>query len=195
MQIGLKNQLLWQCWGLYSHFYVCTFFVCRRENELMPRGAWGMRLEEQIYISFVRNVPFYKQIARYFRKKLADGTLGRLSRLPGSRRVAAALEVHYNTVLRAYRLLREDRLIRMYERKNAWAENTGGWWMVEASKKYARYDIKAALREALALGANETELKAWLKDVIDDQVFEAIRLHRQDLANGRRPPRRWAESS
>ncbi len=154
-----------------------------------------MRLEQQIYISFVRSVPFYKQIARYFRKKLADGTLESRARLPGSRTVAAQIEVHYNTVLRAYRLLREDRLIRMYERKNAWAENTGGWWMVEASKKYARYDIKAALREALALGATESELKAWLKDIIDVQVFDAIRLHREDLAKGRRPPRRWAESS
>ncbi len=154
-----------------------------------------MRLEKQIYISFVRNVPFYKQIARYFRKKLADGTLESRSRLPGSRRVAAALEVHYNTVLRAYRLLREDRLIRMYARKNAWAENTGGWWMVEASKKYARYDIKAALREALALGATEIDLRAWLKDIIDEQVFDAIRLHREHLAKGRRPPRRWSESS
>ncbi len=143
-----------------------------------------MRHENEIYISFVRNVPYYKQIARYFRKKIADGTVRNRARLPGSRLVAAALEVHYNTVLRAYRLLREDRLIRMHERKNAWAENTGGWWMVEASKKYARYEIKAALREALALGATEQELKAWLKDVIDDQVFDAIRSHRELLARG-----------
>ncbi len=144
-----------------------------------------MRHEEEIYISFVRNVPYYKQIARYFRKKLADGTMRHLGRLPGSRLVAAALEVHYNTVLRAYRLLRDDRLIRMYERKNAWAQNIGGWWMIEASKKYSRYDIKAALREALALGATENELRAWLKDIIDDQVFDAIRRHREALAQPR----------
>ena len=143
-----------------------------------------MRLEEQIYISFVRNVPFYKQIARYFRKKFVDGTYTHGGRLPASREIAAALEVHYNTVLKAYRLLREDKIIKMYARRRAWAENTGGWWMIAGAKHHARFEVKAAVREVLALGATDSETVQWLKDIVDEEVFETAKRHRQLLQDG-----------
>jgi DNA-binding transcriptional regulator YhcF (GntR family) len=53
----------------------------------------------------------HEQIARCVRSALADGSLTPGERLPPASELAATLDVHTNTVLRAYRALRSDGLV------------------------------------------------------------------------------------
>jgi GntR family transcriptional regulator len=53
----------------------------------------------------------YEQVAAEIRRAIAEGEAKAGERLPPARDLAAVLEVNTNTVLRALRLLREERLL------------------------------------------------------------------------------------
>jgi GntR family transcriptional regulator len=56
-------------------------------------------------------VPLHDRIAAAVRRGLDEATLTAGQRLPAARDLADALDVHPNTVLRAYRLLRDEGLL------------------------------------------------------------------------------------
>jgi GntR family transcriptional regulator len=55
--------------------------------------------------------PLHDQVAAELRRALADGEAGPGDRLPPARDLAAVLGVNVNTVLRAFRLLRDEGLL------------------------------------------------------------------------------------
>ena len=63
--------------------------------------------------------PVYEQIARQIRARIASGELVAGAALPPVRTLASDLGVNLNTVARAYRLLAEQRFVRIRERAGA----------------------------------------------------------------------------
>jgi GntR family transcriptional regulator len=56
-------------------------------------------------------LPLHDQVAAELRRAIADGEAGPGDRLPPARDLAAVLGVNSNTVLRALRMLRDERLL------------------------------------------------------------------------------------
>jgi GntR family transcriptional regulator len=63
-----------------------------------------------------KDEPAYEQIARQIRARIAAGELRAGMLLPGVRTLAADLGVNLNTVARAYRLLADQRFVRIRDR-------------------------------------------------------------------------------
>lgn len=61
-----------------------------------------------INLDFQSSTPLHEQIARELGEKLARGEFPQGTRLPTVRHLASALQVHFNTVARAYRQLEKD---------------------------------------------------------------------------------------
>ena len=66
---------------------------------------------EKILINFRSGVPIYVQIVEQIQEKLISGELKSGDQLPTVRQLAQQLDVNFNTVARAYRLLDEGGLI------------------------------------------------------------------------------------
>lgn len=64
--------------------------------------------EAQIQIDLGSAAPVYRQIVDQLRTLLVEGTLAAGAELPGVRRLAVDLGIHFNTVAEAYRLLGEE---------------------------------------------------------------------------------------
>lgn len=56
-------------------------------------------------------LPLHDQVAAEIRRSLADGEAGPGERLPPAKDFAAVLNVNVNTVLRAFRILRDEGLL------------------------------------------------------------------------------------
>jgi GntR family transcriptional regulator len=56
-------------------------------------------------------LPLHDQVAAEIRRSLADGEAGPGERLPPAKDFAAVLDVNVNTVLRAFRILRDEGLL------------------------------------------------------------------------------------
>ncbi len=138
------------------------------------------RIGEDFCISFASRVPYYVQIARYLRKNFVAGKILYGDRLLASRRLAKRLRVHFNTVLKAYRLLRSQGVVRMYERHRGWLEPFRTQWIGDAARYNNEFEIKAALRESLTLGTSLTELQAWLA-AAHEQVLTQAREHPDEV--------------
>ncbi len=55
--------------------------------------------------------PLFEQVAGSVRAAIASGELTVGSRLPAAKEVAGSLDIHLHTVLRAYRVLRDEGLL------------------------------------------------------------------------------------
>lgn len=65
-------------------------------------------VESDIRVDFHSRVALHEQIAQSLRERLAHGELPQGMRLPAVRQMAEALQVHFNTVARAYRQLEQE---------------------------------------------------------------------------------------
>ena len=63
--------------------------------------------------------PLYQQLASGIRASIVDGRLSGGERLPAARELAASLGLNVHTVLRAYHLLRDERLIELHRGRGA----------------------------------------------------------------------------
>ncbi len=63
--------------------------------------------------------PLYEQLASSLRASIVDGRVAFGERLPAARELASALEVNVHTVLRAYRVLRDEGLIELHPGRGA----------------------------------------------------------------------------
>jgi GntR family transcriptional regulator len=72
-----------------------------------------------VLVNWNSDEPVYAQIARQIRACIASGGLPAGSELPPVRTVASDLGVNLNTVARAYRILAEERFVRIRDRSGA----------------------------------------------------------------------------
>ncbi|GGI47045.1 DNA-binding transcriptional regulator YhcF (GntR family) [Agromyces flavus] len=63
--------------------------------------------------------PLFEQLASSLRASIVDGRVGYGERLPAARDLASALQVNVHTVLRAYRVLRDEGLIELHPGRGA----------------------------------------------------------------------------
>ncbi|WP_395243089.1 GntR family transcriptional regulator [Agromyces sp. MMS24-K17] len=63
--------------------------------------------------------PLYDQVASGLRAAIVDGRSAYGERLPAARELAEALDLNVNTVLRAYRILRDEGLIELHRGRGA----------------------------------------------------------------------------
>ena len=66
---------------------------------------------EKLHINFRSGVPIYAQIVEQIQEKLLTGDIHAGDQLPTVRQMAQDLDVNFNTVARAYRMLDEGGLI------------------------------------------------------------------------------------
>jgi GntR family transcriptional regulator len=72
-----------------------------------------------IRIDPARSTPLYEQLASAIRASIIDGRISGGERLPAARELASSLDVNMHTVLRAYRLLRDEHLIELHRGRGA----------------------------------------------------------------------------
>ena len=93
-------------------------------------------------IDQLSSTPLHEQIAAVARRALADGELIAGERLPTARELGGALDVDPNTVLRAYRSLREEGVLQFRRGRG-----------VRVSPEAAEHaPIRHAVRELLDMG-------------------------------------------
>ena len=96
--------------------------------------------------------PLHDRIAAAVRRGVADGSLAPGQRLPAAHDLARALDVHANTVLRAYRLLRDEGLIDLRRGRGA---TIGAGADITAPVRVLLRDLVAAAAQA---GIDRAEL-------------------------------------
>lgn len=96
--------------------------------------------------------PLHERIAGAVRRAIADGEVEVGERLPPARELADALDVNVNTVLRAYRDLRDEGIIELRRGRGATVRDAS----VGRARLVALADELIA--EAARLGVSRTEL-------------------------------------
>lgn len=103
-------------------------------------------------------LPLHERVAAALRRALAEGQVAVGGLLPTARDVAAALDVHPNTVLRAYRTLRDEGLVDL--RAGRGARVLPG----AAAPAGLTGPVDALLRAAARAGVGLDDLVALLRD-------------------------------
>ncbi len=101
--------------------------------------------------------PLHERIAVAVRRAIADGEVAIGDRLPGTRDLAEQLDVNVNTVLRAYRGLRDEGLIELRRGRGATVVGDVGQAALTAH-------VDRLLSEATRLGVSLPDVVALLKE-------------------------------
>jgi GntR family transcriptional regulator len=101
--------------------------------------------------------PLHERIAAAVRRAVADGEVGVGDTLPAARDLAEAVGVNVNTVLRAYRDLRDEGVVDLRRGRGATVRDAG----VDRARLHQLAD--ALLAEAARLGLPRAEVHALLE--------------------------------
>ena len=121
-----------------------------------------------IQVDFRSGVPIYLQIVDQIKRLIAIGELQHGDQLPTVRQLAADLDVNFNTIARAYRLLDEDGIIS--------TQHGRGTYILKTVPNGDTGPIRQELLESLAqqyiieaeyLGFSEPEILQALYDYFD----------------------------
>jgi GntR family transcriptional regulator len=103
-------------------------------------------------------LPLHERIAAAVRRAIADGSVGPGDALPTALQVADALGVHRNTVLRAYRALRDEGTIELRAGRGAHVRR-------QAPRHAALVEeVDALLRAAAREGIDAAEVLTLVRD-------------------------------
>lgn len=98
-------------------------------------------------------VPLYEQLAASVRREIAAGRLAQGDRLPSAKEMAGSLAINLHTVLRAYQLLREERLIELRRGRGAVVQGAN-----PRGEAHVRGLAKALAAEGQKLGLTRVEV-------------------------------------
>jgi len=102
-------------------------------------------------------LPLHERIAAAVRRAIADGMAGPGDGLPTALQVADALGVHRNTVLRAYRTLRDEGTIELRAGRGAHVRRAA------SSGALLREEVDALLRAAARAGLDTDDVVALVR--------------------------------
>ncbi len=122
---------------------------------------------EELRLSWEEPATWAEQLRDQIRARIQQGRLKPGQRLPSVRELARALNVHFNTVARAYRLLAREGWIRMRPGRGAFVAGTPPeTWAQEALQDMARRFVE----QALWLGFGEAEIRQALEEALRERV-------------------------
>jgi GntR family transcriptional regulator len=131
--------------------YARCHYDARRRVRL---GGRGVRAEEDPMLMLTvldGDLPLHERVAAAVRRAIADGAVGAGDALPTALQVADALGVHRNTVLRAYRALRDEGTIEMRAGRGARVRRAA------AAGDLLHAEVAALLRAAAREGLDPDE--------------------------------------
>jgi GntR family transcriptional regulator len=104
----------------------------------------------KIQLNFRASQPIYEQIVTQVRQTIATGELMPGERLPTVRKLAAELDVNFNTVARAYRLLDQSGLISTQQGRGTyvWDKPSGDEVRQQSLDELTRHYLAQAARLA-----------------------------------------------
>lgn len=108
-----------------------------------------------------QTTPLYEQIAQSIRDQIARGELAPGDTLPTVRDLARQLDVNQNTIVRAYNVLRRERLIEGHaSRGTRVSERVRGEYLQEDRAAELRLLISRAISDGVARGFSLAEIEA-----------------------------------
>lgn len=119
----------------------------------------------QIAIDLSSDEPSYRQIAGQLRLLIASGKLKPEQDLPGVRRLAMDLGVHFNTVAEAYRQLASEGWIEVSHGKTARVRQVERSETAPREVERFRTRLRQMVAEALSLGVPGSLVQAELQAV------------------------------
>jgi len=140
-----------------------------------------MPLTGKIRLDFRADTPIYLQIVEQVEGLLLSGGLKPGDQLPTVRQLAADLEVNFNTVARAYRLLDESGLISTQQGRGTYILDLPG---PEVQGRLRQEKIKALTQRYLCemarlgitpeetLAEVEAQVRAWQQDALQDPASD-----------------------
>ena len=96
-----------------------------------------------VELNFRSGEPIYVQIADQFERQIADGELNPGDQLPTVRELANELEVNFNTVARAYRILDERGAISTQQGRGTYVIEAGASGRATLEKIASRFAAQA----------------------------------------------------
>ena len=121
-----------------------------------------------IKIEFQSGIPIYEQIAHQILEQIDDGALKAGDQLPTIRELAVKLEVNFNTVARAYRMLDQGEIIS--------TQHGRGTFILDPKKQSQSQDktenieelTRFYIRKATYLGFNPEEIRSCFEKIVED---------------------------
>jgi GntR family transcriptional regulator len=96
-----------------------------------------------VELNFLSGEPIYLQIADQFERRIADGELKPGDQLPTVRELANELEVNFNTVARAYRILDDSGTISTQQGRGTYVIEPGAGGRASLEEIASRFAAQA----------------------------------------------------
>jgi GntR family transcriptional regulator len=124
---------------------------------------------EKLHINFRSGVPIYAQIVEQIQEKLLTGDIHAGDQLPTVRQMAHDLDVNFNTVARAYRLLDEGGLISTQQGRGTYImEIPSQDHRLKLDKEVLEGMTRRYLIEADRLGFDPDSVSALVQKMLED---------------------------
>lgn len=107
--------------------------------------------------------PAYRQIANALRRHLVDGTLEPGTLLPPVRQIALDLNVHFNTVAQAYRILADEGWLDLKRRRGALVLERGARAADPGQMDALVHRLRELMAEFRSVGLTERQIATALQ--------------------------------
>lgn len=114
-----------------------------------------------IEINPLASKPIYQQIVDNLKQKIATGELKEGEQLPPVRQLADQLDINFNTIARAYRILDEENIITTQHGRGTFILSASDALTKETQLKHLSKDF---LHQATQLGFNKTAIQSSLEN-------------------------------
>lgn len=124
---------------------------------------------EKLHINFRSGVPIYAQIVEQIQEKLLHGDIHAGDQLPTVRQMAQDLDVNFNTVARAYRMLDEGGLISTQQGRGTYImEMPSKDHQLKLDREVLESMTRRYLIEADRLGFDPESVSILVQQMLDD---------------------------
>ncbi len=127
--------------------------------------------------------PIYEQITRQIKTQIISGELNEGAPLPSIRKLAQELNISVITTKRAYEDLEREGFIDTVAGKGSFVAVQNKEFLREKKMKIVEEKLNEAISEARMLGLSIEELQEMLSLLYEEEEFELISKHEQEVSN------------